>query len=719
MKRLLLFTLLLLLAAESNTSAQTKKILLEEFTGTWCGWCPRGIYAIDQMLAKYPGQFIPISFHNSDPMQISTGQDTLENTVPGYPNGWIDRKNFSGKSDTKWNLDPGDWDAVVTQRLNDAVQATVAIQDVSYDATTKTVNAKLVVNFLAALTGDLRVNLYLTEDSVSGAKGTQYDQHSYLTFRGGYEDNPFFPLPPTVPGYYHMHVVRYVAGGAWGTTGGIPASVTSGSNYTVNFSFPLPDGVTINPEHCWLVGAVMNTNTSNFAKSEVYNAEMVKLTNPAYKPLAAAMAVSSSKKYITAARSGQTTQTVTISNPTSNELKAYLNVDNIFSTLPTNWTASIAPTSVTIPANGSTTATLTFTAPANSGYATAVVGVLPYNDEGSIGVSTEVKVSALSENTKYAAFGYDSYIAAHPPTNYVNDFASLPLSDEVMAAYPPTSFDVGIFPGIELLDHSDQLTGAPPSIAPIVNQMLSSGKKALLTGEYAMYYAFDANSPYAQYTTDQLTTLFDKLGIEYSNLVSHVNSNGQRIASSKLTGFAGDMIGDGITNTTCNNNYYDAFSLSNNNSVVSMYFDNDQTIPAAIRYDGGSANRLVYLDFNLADISSTATTSKIFNRSMDFLLNGVNSVKIANAGAEVSATNYPNPAAGGTKFVYSVTERGPVSLVVRDIMGREVASVLSNQIHDAGTYEADFNVANLATGTYTYVLTTGDKTVTNTLTVVK
>jgi hypothetical protein len=93
MKRLLLFASLALALITTVASAQTptKKVLLEEFTGSWCGWCPRGIYAIQQLEAKYPNSFIPVSFHNSDPMQISTGQDTLESTVTGYPDGWIDR----------------------------------------------------------------------------------------------------------------------------------------------------------------------------------------------------------------------------------------------------------------------------------------------------------------------------------------------------------------------------------------------------------------------------------------------------------------------------------------------------------------------------------------------------------------------------------------------------------------------------------------------------
>jgi thiol-disulfide isomerase/thioredoxin len=60
----------------------------EEYTGTWCGWCPRGFAALEHMSAKYP-DFIGIAYHYGDAMQVTS---TFPNTVSGYPGAWFDRK---------------------------------------------------------------------------------------------------------------------------------------------------------------------------------------------------------------------------------------------------------------------------------------------------------------------------------------------------------------------------------------------------------------------------------------------------------------------------------------------------------------------------------------------------------------------------------------------------------------------------------------------------
>jgi hypothetical protein len=75
--------------------------------------------------------------------------------------------------------------------------------------------------------------------------------------------------------------------------------------------------------------------------------------------------------------------------------------------------------------------------------------------------------------------------------------------------------------------------------------------------------------------------------------------------------------------------------------------------------------------------------------------------------------NHPNPFNPSTRIKYTVGEsrvegRGAshVSLVVYDLMGREVA-VLVNEAKRPESYEASFDAGGLATGLYLYRLTTG------------
>ncbi|MBR4535012.1 MAG: hypothetical protein IKO85_10845 [Bacteroidaceae bacterium] len=64
------------------------KPLMEEYTGTWCGWCPRGMAAMEAMTEIYGDDFVGVAFHNGDPMQITS---SYPNSVSGFPHAFIDR----------------------------------------------------------------------------------------------------------------------------------------------------------------------------------------------------------------------------------------------------------------------------------------------------------------------------------------------------------------------------------------------------------------------------------------------------------------------------------------------------------------------------------------------------------------------------------------------------------------------------------------------------
>lgn len=65
-----------------------RRSVLEEYTGTWCGWCPRGFVGLELMNKLYPDDFIGVSYHNGDPMEITT---KFPSDVQGFPDAWIDR----------------------------------------------------------------------------------------------------------------------------------------------------------------------------------------------------------------------------------------------------------------------------------------------------------------------------------------------------------------------------------------------------------------------------------------------------------------------------------------------------------------------------------------------------------------------------------------------------------------------------------------------------
>lgn len=66
----------------------TKRPVVEEYTGLWCGYCPRGYVAMETMAEEHP-DFIGIAFHNQDPMAITSDYPS---EIGGFPSCFIDRK---------------------------------------------------------------------------------------------------------------------------------------------------------------------------------------------------------------------------------------------------------------------------------------------------------------------------------------------------------------------------------------------------------------------------------------------------------------------------------------------------------------------------------------------------------------------------------------------------------------------------------------------------
>ncbi len=80
--------------------------------------------------------------------------------------------------------------------------------------------------------------------------------------------------------------------------------------------------------------------------------------------------------------------------------------------------------------------------------------------------------------------------------------------------------------------------------------------------------------------------------------------------------------------------------------------------------------------------------------------------------------NYPNPFNPSTSIKYSLAERSVVSLKVYDILGNEVATLV-NTTQDVGSYDINFDAANLASGLYVYTLKAGSFTSTKKMMLLK
>src|SRR4030095_7468017 len=80
--------------------------------------------------------------------------------------------------------------------------------------------------------------------------------------------------------------------------------------------------------------------------------------------------------------------------------------------------------------------------------------------------------------------------------------------------------------------------------------------------------------------------------------------------------------------------------------------------------------------------------------------------------------NYPNPFNPKTIINFQLPMFNYVSLILYDVLGKEVASLVNEQLK-AGTYEVNWDASNYPSGVYYYKLTAGDYTKTKKMVLIK
>ncbi|MCW3126413.1 MAG: hypothetical protein JWO03_2071 [Bacteroidetes bacterium] len=272
-----------------------KNVLVEEFTGAWCGYCTGGAFAVRDLVAAMPSA-IPVAIHDqagrgatSDLMQIADGV-TVSNTFnTGFPSAMIDRVYYIDQQDVALGFygykDVNYTNLQLTEsqkRILQATPANVSLTDKSYDSTTHQLTVTVNANFLNNLTqGDYRLNLYVTEDSVI-TSGTGYDQENYYAdpqgYMSGQSDLNTLPAVITNDGtagnWSQNHVLRSMSGGPWGTAAIIPAAPAANATYSNTY--------TVNIDPLWrkkfvsIIGVVEEYN-ANTSRRYILNAVEAKL----------------------------------------------------------------------------------------------------------------------------------------------------------------------------------------------------------------------------------------------------------------------------------------------------------------------------------------------------------------------------------------------------------------------------------------------------------
>ena len=220
-------------------SSFSKKAVVEDFTGTWCGWCPRVSYAASLVEEQTDKVFV-VGVHNGDEMANSFG-GAVENEfeIPGFPTAYVDRANT-------W---AGDQPSNLGQVLNAAVGTVDVGLAIESSLTGSILDFKVYQGFLENMTG-VKLVVFVLEDGILA------DQANYTSYYGG---------ASTVTDFEHNGVLRYSATDVMGD----PTTSTLGV-HEKTFSVDLSSYDVLVPENTGILAMLVDDSGK-----VLYNAQYV------------------------------------------------------------------------------------------------------------------------------------------------------------------------------------------------------------------------------------------------------------------------------------------------------------------------------------------------------------------------------------------------------------------------------------------------------------
>jgi hypothetical protein len=237
-----------------------KRVLIEEATGTWCGYCPRGAVYTEQIDTVHQDYAIVVAVHNDDPMANAAYDAGIGSLIGGYPSGCVDRKSI--------DVDPTNFEATYQDRINDVSPADVGI-GAFYDAATRVVDINVSTTFAANLTSDFRLNAVIVEDDVTGTTAG-YNQANYYSgaataLVGAGLNWQTAPDPVPAASMHYNFVGRDILGGFDGQPGSLPSSVSAGTTYYHTFNYTLP--ATWDETKIRVIGMLQDASTGHVLNS--------------------------------------------------------------------------------------------------------------------------------------------------------------------------------------------------------------------------------------------------------------------------------------------------------------------------------------------------------------------------------------------------------------------------------------------------------------------
>lgn len=206
--------------------------LIEDYTGTWCGWCPRGSFAIDALKAELGEQIISVVYHVDDILTITPNPYVANSGVPG---AYLDRGNYvdpyyGSLSEMEASQCLSYKDGIKLDWL--AEKEKVAPADISLslkweDEAQTVISATSTVTFVRPYSdADFRLMYVVVNEELTG-KGRSWYQNNYFSGENAYLETDLAPLvaQPEIIEDIAFHDVAILAPDTYGIEGSLPAEI--------------------------------------------------------------------------------------------------------------------------------------------------------------------------------------------------------------------------------------------------------------------------------------------------------------------------------------------------------------------------------------------------------------------------------------------------------------------------------------------------------------
>ena len=260
-----------------STTPENKNIILEEYTGISCGYCPDG-HSIGQALHDAnPNDVFLVNIHTGGyavPQGAGTdfrvdpeGANLANQTgLTGYPSGTVNRHVFSGSNTA---LSRSAWSNNSTQLMSQPSPVNVAIQaDVDMATNVLTVDVEVYYTGSQSVTSN-KLNVFIVQNGILGPQS------------GGSSYNPS-AIDPATGLYTHNHMLRYMMTGNWGAT---ISTITQGTTFSNQYTWSMPsdiNGVALDPTNIAVIAFVAEGQQEILSGTEVYPNIIFANQNDAY-----------------------------------------------------------------------------------------------------------------------------------------------------------------------------------------------------------------------------------------------------------------------------------------------------------------------------------------------------------------------------------------------------------------------------------------------------